>query len=239
MGKFDVFRFKQFNVSHKVAAQKVSTDSVLLGSWIEARENINNVLDIGAGCGVLSLMCAQRFPYARVHAVEIDGATAQECNDNFFASPWAERLMVETADFAQWEPHGAYDLILCNPPYFHGDVKSPGERRRQARHDDTLTVETVVERGARLLSLEGSIGIVYPAADYEKIEAVAQKCRLAIARRCKVFTVEDKPAQLVLVQLSHSLGKPTVDEELYLRTSSGAYTPEYISLTQDFYLFLH
>lgn len=43
----------------------VSTDGVMLGAWMESPSPAH-ILDIGTGTGLLALMCAQRFPDAKL-----------------------------------------------------------------------------------------------------------------------------------------------------------------------------
>ena len=61
------FRFKQFTVNDERSTLKVGTDAVLLGSWA-GHKDAENILDIGTGCGLLSLMLAQRFPGSGITA---------------------------------------------------------------------------------------------------------------------------------------------------------------------------
>ena len=53
------FSFKQFTVYHDRCAMKVGTDGVLLGAWADV-VSARNILDIGTGTGLISLMMAQR-----------------------------------------------------------------------------------------------------------------------------------------------------------------------------------
>ena len=84
------FRFRQFAVSQQLSAMKVGTDGVLLGAWAEAREG--QILDIGTGTGLISLMLAQRTRQASVIGIDIDGWAVEEARMNAQRSPWKERL---------------------------------------------------------------------------------------------------------------------------------------------------
>ena len=71
------FRFKQFTVWHDRCAMKVGTDGVLLGAWV-CLDNARNVLDIGTGSGLISLMVAQRCS-AQVTGIECSRAGIRKC----------------------------------------------------------------------------------------------------------------------------------------------------------------
>ena len=81
--KKKLFRLKQFTIDQTHASMKVGTDSDLLGTMAHGGKNI---LDIGTGTGILTLMMAQRFPQARFTAVEIDDNAVIDAHANFSSS---------------------------------------------------------------------------------------------------------------------------------------------------------
>lgn len=48
---------------------KVGTDAVLLGAWASGNHP-SDILEVGTGCGLISLMMAQRFPRAEMYSPE-------------------------------------------------------------------------------------------------------------------------------------------------------------------------
>ena len=75
---------------------KVCTDACLFGAWAAADAQIQsakNILDIGSGTGLLSLMLAQQSN-AHITAIEIEDGAFHQTEANFNLSPWKDRLNV-------------------------------------------------------------------------------------------------------------------------------------------------
>src|SRR6188472_471230 len=98
------FQFKQFTIYHERCAMKVTTDACLFGSWCaeEIKKDTGeterkNLLEIGAGSGLLSLMIAQKNN-CRIEAIEIDDDAAQQAKENIRSSPWIEQIILHHND---------------------------------------------------------------------------------------------------------------------------------------------
>ena len=169
--------FKQFVVHDDACGMKVGTDALLLGSWAGAcmessAELVSEVLDIGTGSGILALMIAQRFPAARVHAVELEPDAALQASENVERSPFRDRITVHHRAFQGWE--GSVDLAVCNPPFFHGHPKSQDRKRNLARHDDTLPLSALFTSVKACLSENGEFAMVFPEDRAGELMSVAQ-----------------------------------------------------------------
>ena len=113
------FKFKQFTIHQEKAAMKVCTDSCILGAW--ARHYApETILDIGAGTGLLSLMLAQKYPDACVTALEPHGLSHSEAFRNFSDTKWLKKwdLYPHTLQHFVKQTREAFDLIVCNPPFY-------------------------------------------------------------------------------------------------------------------------
>jgi len=88
------FKFKQFTVEQDQCAMKIGTDGVVLGAWVLPKEDPRNILDIGTGTGLISLMLAQRFDMSEIEAIEIDEKAYEQAVSNFENSPWGDRCLV-------------------------------------------------------------------------------------------------------------------------------------------------
>ena len=96
------FKFKQFTIEQDRCAMKIGTDGVLLGAWTALQENTYNILDIGSGTGIITLMLAQRSNAENIEAIELDDDAFEQCTENFENSPWGDRLFCFHAGFDEF-----------------------------------------------------------------------------------------------------------------------------------------
>lgn len=235
-----MFKFKQFSINQEKSAMKVGTDGVLLGAWTPIINNPYNILDIGAGTGLISLMLAQRSFAEEIDAIEIEENAYEECVENFENSPWADRLFCYHAGLDEFveeiqEMEEQYDLIVSNPPFYTDDYKSENEQRDLARFADALPFEELVEAAYLLLSENGIFSVIIPYVEEENFIALAKQSLLfplKITRVKGTPTTEIKRSLLAFTRIEQT---PIIDE-LVIETARHQYTPEYIALTKDFYL---
>lgn len=231
------FTFKQFSVNQDRCAMKIGTDGVLLGAWTPLINNPYNVLDIGAGTGILSLMLAQRSSAEQIDAIEIDEDAYEQCVENFEASPWGDKLFCFHAGLDEFvdEPEDEYDLIISNPPFYTDNYKSDNSSRDLARFEDALPFEELIEAAALLLSDNGIFSVIIPYKEENRFVTMCKELDLfplKITRVKGTPTSEIKRSLLAFCRMEQA---PLVDE-LIIEISRHNYTSEYIELTKDFYL---
>jgi tRNA1Val (adenine37-N6)-methyltransferase len=232
------FQFKQFSVQQDQCAMKIGTDGVLLGAWAPVEQNPFSILDIGTGTGIIALMLAQRSTAQQIDALEIDENAYEQATDNFENSPWNDRLFCFHAGLDEFteEPEDEYDLIVSNPPFYAEDYKTNYEQRDLARFQDALPFEDLVEAADLLLSENGILAVILPFKEEERFLAIANEFELypiKITRVKGTPTTEIKRSLLAFKRFE----LPTLhSDELIIETARHQYTPEYIELTQEFYL---
>lgn len=232
-----MFKFKQFSVNQDRCAMKIGTDGVLLGAWTPLINNPFNVLDIGAGTGILSLMLAQRSNAEQIDAIEIDEDAYEQCVENFEASPWGDKLFCFHAGLDEFvdEPEDEYDLIISNPPFYTDDYKSNNTSRDLARFEDALPFEELIEAAALLLSDNGIFSVIIPYKEEEQFVSLCKELDLFPLKITRVKGTPTSEIKRCLLAFCRMEQTPLIDE-LVIEISRHNYTPEYIELTKEFYL---
>lgn len=226
-----IFKFKQFSITQTVNTQKVGTDSMLLGAWVEG--DFTRILDIGTGTGILALMCAQKNPTATVVGIEIDHLSAQEAHSNFKNSPFKDRMMAIHSSLQQFGSMSKFDLIISNPPYFENSYLSADLDRNRARHTNDLPVHELYEASESLLSESGTMAVVIPYSEEEQYFFRAAQTGLFPAQIMRTIR-EDGEHKRTLIQFTRKQEKPN-ETTLLVKNKNNEYSKEYITLTQPFY----
>lgn len=231
------FKFKQFTVWHDRCAMKVGTDGVLLGAWCGIDKG-ERVLDVGTGTGLIALMLAQRAADARIDAIEIDTDAAMQAIENVAQSPWGERISVINSDFLDYAKVSLnrYNRIVSNPPYFEKSLLPEDEARTRARHTDMLSYATLLASAVDILLPAGKISLIFPADLYAHVSAIAGRQGLHLHRIMWVSGRVGTPPKRVMVEWGLSPIEKAIEEYMAVESAPLQLTPEYISLTKDFYL---
>ena len=194
------FQFKQFTIQQNNSAMKVGTDGVLLGAWSPTTEG--NILDIGSGTGLISIMLAQRTRSAKIDAVELDLSSFKESNENIRACDWSGRITVVNCAIQSYFPNKKYDLIVSNPPYFVDSTKAPKAERNTARHTDDLSYNELIASALRLLKPEGIFSLILPISSSNSFVKIAEKNQLFLSKACDVKPNRLKSAKRILMEFA-------------------------------------
>jgi len=228
------FRFKQFTVFHDRCAMKVGTDGVLLGAWCDTNQSCR-VLDVGTGTGLVALMIAQRSS-ARIFALEVDSDAISQAIENIARSPWTDRIEVIQKDFRIYNTDTKYDLIVSNPPYFVDSLLCPEEKRTMARHNANLSYDELLEGVVRLLSDSGRFCVVIPMDVSDMLKKMAIDNGLYPSKQLNVITSPGKPPKRALIEFTFDSDQTIDIKTLLIEEKRHQYSPEYISLTREFYV---
>ena len=229
------FTFKRFAVEQDRCAMKVGTDGVLLGAWAQVPENAH-ILDIGTGTGLVALMLAQRYPAANVLAVEIEPEAATQAAENVENSPFSERIKVLCADARTLSDNEKFDCIVCNPPYFDETLKSPDSARATARHNDTLTLQDLLQTSAKLLKTNGSLQLILPTATAKRLIDLAKTDAFALERATHIFPTPQSSEKRTLLHFFRGNRSDFTENSLVIELERHIYSDAYKRLTHDFYL---
>lgn len=259
-----MFRFKKFVVHQDRCAMKVSTDSILFGSWCNPGQS-KNILDIGTGTGILSLMLAQKTPDStNISAIEIDSDAFEQAKANVAASPWSVKINIfhrSLQDFVEVSD-SKFDMIISNPPWFefapsqahNADNQQRDAFRTLARQQLGLTLDVLISHTVDLLKSDGDVFLILPVQAEKALRSNLEKQELSVDRpyvhkMAKVFATAKHAAYCHLWHLKKGINQYIVKEPNKLKTlnkvksetivikqEDNQYTTQFKQMCKDFYL---
>lgn len=215
---------------------KVTTDGCIFGALIREVTD-GNILDIGTGTGLLSLMLAQRTG-AQIDAIEINSSVADQAARNVSNSPWKDRIKVETVDLNNFHPSATYDQIVCNPPFFKNNYKGSSQLRNSAIHNDQLSMETLAKKSFDYLKPNGNLWVMYPEYEMAQFTEHAQKLGFEIGSKTEVLNKEESEVFRVVTEFVKGKTSTSPTSRLVIKESDNSYTENFINLLKDYYLHL-
>ena len=230
------FHFKPFSLKHHRSTMRVGTDAILLGLFAGLNKT-KETLEIGTGCGIISLLIASRLQ-TNIDAIDIDKQSVEEAKENFKLSPYWKRMHAEGADFNQYagQQLKKYDLVVTNPPFFINDLRSGNQKKDRARHGDSLSYEQICSGTAKLLNLDGILCLVLPYDESRVFIEIAEQKGFRLRKQQIIFPKRGLSPNRVNLQFGMSEPKNILTEKLTLREEDGSFTTEYIAHLKDYYI---
>ena len=235
---------------------KVCTDACLFGAWVAKQPSIeaaHSILDIGAGTGLLSLILAQVTDKnsTKITAVEIESQAAAEASSNFNLSKWNERLILVnesiqnyTANFmANADEKNKFDIIITNPPFYEGDLKSPDSNKNKAAHSTELSWTSLVENSSSLLKEEGNFFVLVPTLRAYTMQKLAEVSLLYLMEEVLVYNdAKHLPFRSFLHFQKRKQGldksNSVLRNKIVIKNTDNSYSPAFTELLKDYYLHL-
>lgn len=230
------FQFKQFGIHQDRCAMKVATDGVVLGA-LAGEQKATNMLEVGIGTGVISLMIAQRYELLEITGVEIDGDAWVQASENAANSPWSKRIKFLHQRFQDYSQMVSekFDLIVSNPPYFSNHLKSADPKRNIALHNESLSFPELLFGVERLLAPKGAFWLILPPEGMRQMEEIAAGQGLFLNRQIFIRDRVSKPILRTVGRFSF-LPEKEENSELLIKDQNGTYSVAYSSLLRDYLL---
>lgn len=155
-----------------------SIDSVLLARFVSVKRTRGRMLDLCSGNGVVPLVLTMRSEVP-ITAVEIQADVADMAKRSVQMNGLTEQIDVRVFDLKTIKdemPHGTFDVVTCNPPYYQDSLKNDAKPFTIARHEEACTIYDVAQAAAYALKHKGKAAFVFRP---ERIHELFQACATA------------------------------------------------------------
>ncbi len=224
--KLEDLQYQGLKLIQGPGAARFSADSVLLAAFASPKPG-EQAVDLGAGCGVIALLCAARtgaqFCCVEQSLSAADAARrSMACNGKnipVYGMGWE--------DAPQALGYGRFGVAVSNPPYFSGQgTKSPQSSRREARSGGEGCLPGLCKSAGSLLKNGGRFFLCYPASLLAEVFFQLRRQSLEPKRLQPVYAKPGKAPYLALIEAKKG-GKPGLvwETPLLLQDASGMPPP--------------
>ena len=183
---------------------RFTTDSVLLAR-LSTPKKYSKVLELGTGCGIVSIILSGRIPSLRITTVEIQEEMAKLAERNVILNNMESRISVLIRDIKELPkilPSAHFDYIITNPPYrpLASGRTSPDRKRAISNHEFSVTINDILKVSQHLLKVRGRISLIYTADRLVDLFSAMRKYRIEPKEMRCILTRGDGMIKLVWVE---------------------------------------
>lgn len=195
---------------------RFSIDAILLARFVSVGPR-DRILELGAGCGVISLAIAALHRPREIVAIDIQPELVAMIRNNAELNGIDSIRAIE-ADLRRLKdslaPRESFDVVVANPPYRPSKAGrvSPNAARHLARSEASATLEDFVVAASRCARRGGKAAFVFAADRSAELIAMLRAHRLEPKRIRFVHPYVDAPATNILIEARKNGGIEVVIE---------------------------
>ena len=178
------------------------TDAYLLSAYV--KRGAGHVCELGAGSGVITLLCAARGKIKDALCVEVQKDIAELCRKNAEENGFSDRISVAACDMRDRprEYDGTFDTVVTNPPYMRVTSGKPNDDKANfaCRHELFGDIGDFCRTAARLLKFGGLFYAVYRPDRLSELCAACENAGLSVKVMTLVYPTEDHVPSAVLIR---------------------------------------
>src|ERR1700722_14424149 len=210
---------------------RFSVEAILLGRFAHAATR-DRVLELGAGCGVVSIIIAALYRPREVVAIETQPPLAEMISRSAVINH-LKSVRAVCADIRQKKITGVepatFDLVVANPPYrtAASGRENPDHGRRVARGEGATVLADFVAAARRYARTAGRVAFIFAARRSAELISAMRSKQLEPKRIRFVHPQIATPASVMLVEARVGGGREVAMEPpLILYERPGIYTAE-------------
>lgn len=208
-------------------------DSVILSGFAKDIRKDSNILDLGAGNGILELLFSAKIQGSTITGIEVQEDVCNLAKKNIELNQLENRIKVENINIKDFVSNIKFDAVVTNPPYKEEGtgLKNETDTKVIARHEVLATLEDFIKIASNNLKDKCSMYMINRAERVADILELSRKYKLEPKELQFVHSKVKMPPVLVLIKATKNANKfLKVREPLYIYNEDGSYTDEILKI---------
>ncbi|MBQ0124921.1 MAG: methyltransferase [Clostridiales bacterium] len=185
------------------------TDAYLLSAYV--KRGAGRALELGAGSGVISLLCAAKEKFTSCTCVEVQRELAEICQKNTQGNVGGDKITVVNSDMRELPAamNESFDMVFTNPPYMRADSGKMNidKANTACRHEIYGTIDDFCIAASRLLKFGGLFYAVYRPDRLSELLSACENANLSVKALTLVYPTVSHVPSIVLVRAKKGAAK--------------------------------
>ena len=208
-------------------------DSVLLSDFAKDIHKNSNILDLGAGNGILELLISAKVEGARITGVEVQREVCEMANRSILLNNLNDRVQIKNLNINDFDDDIKYDAVVTNPPYKESGqgLKSVEIAKLIARHEELASLEDFIRIASMCLKDKGAMYMVNRPERLVDVFEFSRRHKLEPKELRMVYSKVNTKPVLILVKAVKNANKfLRVQEPLYIYDENGEYSEDVLKI---------
>lgn len=234
--RIDDLEYKGLKIIQKEDGFCFGIDAVLLSDFAKEIRNNSEVLDLGTGTGILSILLSAKTNLKKIYGIEIQEEVAEMARRSVELNHLEEKIEIINKNIKELKEKfekNSFDAIVTNPPYkkINTGKANEAENKYIARHEVTANLEDFIKISFDLLKDKGSFYMVHrPERLAEMIYLLKQNKLEPKKIRFVHSNIEQEPKLILIKAVKNAKEFLTVEKPLFIYDKQGNYTEEILEI---------
>ena len=205
----------------KTSGLTFGTDAYLLAAFIKAQRN-GTAAELGGGTGIISLLCATREKFKKIHCIEIQEDFAELIERNVGINGLSGKVLSVHSDIRNIKSADVgceLDVVFSNPPYMKvgAGKRNDHDEKYIARHEVCGDIDDFCACAKRLLKHGGLFYCVWRPDRLTDLICAMRENGLEPKEMCFVHANTKSAPSMVLVRAKKGASSSVIiDEPLFI-----------------------
>lgn len=234
--RIDDLEYAGLRIIQNITGFCFGIDSILLSDFAKEIKDNSEVMDIGTGTGIISILLSKKANTRKIYGIEIQEEVADMAKRSVKLNSLEDKISIINKNikdiFEEFAPN-TMDAIVTNPPYRKINTGAINDNIKKiiSRHEIECNLGDIISISYKLLKSKGEFYMVHRAERIVDIFYLLRKYKLEPKKVRFVQAYVDKSPNLVLIKAIKDAGEELrIERPLIVYKEENKYSDEILEI---------
>lgn len=204
----DLFDYENLKIVQDNDYFKFSIDSILLGEYVNLKNDDNKIIDLCTGNLPVPLILNYKYKNKnlKIDAIEIQKEIYELGSETLKINKINNINYIndDVNNILNYLKKSTYDAVICNPPYFKNSIKNNNSIKTIARHEIKITLEDIIRISSSLLKNNKTFYMVHIPSRLDEVILYCNKYNMNVKEIYFVNNTNNEPILVLIKAIKNS-----------------------------------